>query len=196
VGYDLLAAAFFVLLTPIVLVGFVAFWVVTARDREEHGAFLEGYARARGLAFLPAAGEWPNRTSAAVEWSEGGVRMRLSVLGREARAKTRLTIRPRSTLLGALVATPDVETRAFVRTLRERPAKFGERILDERVTRALLGFCQRDRVVLTYRRGRVLLDWPGRETNDARLDQARLVASEIARAVDAKFRAAAAARAA
>lgn len=194
-GYDLIGGLLFAVLTPLVVVGFVVYWIVTARDREEHGAFFEAYARSRGLELVPAEGEWPNRTSAAIRWSTAQAEMRLSVVGRESRAFTRLTVRPSSTLFGELLATPDPETYAKL-VVRARPASFQRRLVDERVERAILGFCQRDRVLFRYKRGRFALEWPGREANDARLDAARRVADEIVRIIDDEFRAGAPAHAA
>ncbi|MBS2014338.1 MAG: hypothetical protein JST00_15735 [Deltaproteobacteria bacterium] len=186
-GYDLLAGIAFAMLTPLVVIGFVVSWMVTAKDREEHAGFFERYARARGLDFDAAEGEWPNRTSAAVRWkSASGAEMRLSVRGREARAKTRLTIRPVQTLFGELVARPDPSTFATLE-VRERPKGLADRIFDDEVRRAILGFCQRDRVVVVYRRGRFLVEWPGRELNDARLDAARRLADALALAIDEAF---------
>jgi hypothetical protein len=51
----------------------------------------------------------------------------------------------------------------------------------------LLGFWQRDEVVLTHRRGKLILEWPGRESNDARIDEAERVLRELVRAVDETF---------
>lgn len=195
-GYDLLAGIGFAILTPLVVVGFVIFWIVTAKDREEHASFFEAYARSRGLDFEPAQGEWPNRTSVAITWTnDAGAEMRLSVLGREARAKTRLMVHPKQTLFGELLAAPDPKTYATL-LLRERPKGLGDRVLDARVRRAILGFCQRDRVVVVYRRGRFFLEWPGRELNDARLDAARIVGDALAVAIEEAFVAAGARRAA
>ena len=70
-GYDLLAGLFFVLMTPLVLAGFVLFWVVNARDHDELAACWRGYARQRGLEFVEPAGEWPNRSAPAIHWKEG-----------------------------------------------------------------------------------------------------------------------------
>lgn len=194
-GYDLLAGILFAALAPLVAIGFVAYWVVTARDREDHASVLERWASSRALDYVPPEGDWPNRSSAAVVWSHEGATMRLSILGRESKARTRLTVRPKSALLGELVAVPDPDTGATLRA-RARPAAFAARVLDEHVTRAVLGFCQRDRVVLSYRRGRFLLEWPGRESNDARLDAARRVGELLAATVEDRFRAPASSRAA
>lgn len=194
-GYDLLAGLLFAALTPLVVIGFVIYWIVTAKDREEHGGFLEGYARARGLDFVPAEGEWPNRSSASIAWSSERAEMRLTILGRETKARTRLVVKPSQALMGELFASPDPETYARL-VVRERPKGLADRVLDDRVRRSILGFCQRDRVTLTYRRGRFYLEWPGREANDARLDAARRVGDDLASAIDDAFRSTASRRAA
>jgi hypothetical protein len=195
VGYDLLAGLLFAALTPLVVVGFVIYWIVTAKDREEHGSFLEGYAKARDLTFLPAEGEWPNRTSPSITWTSERADMRLTILGRETKARTRLVVKPTQALMGELFATPDPDTYAKL-LVRERPKGLADRVLDERVRRSILGFCQRDHVTLTYRRGRFFLEWPGREINDARLDAARRVGDDLASAIDDAFRSTATRRAA
>ena len=65
-GYDLLAAIGFVLLTPCVVLGFIAFWWMTNNERrvleDEWRAFAEKHERD----YEPAEGEWPNRTSPTV----------------------------------------------------------------------------------------------------------------------------------
>jgi hypothetical protein len=186
VGYDLIAVAFFVLLTPLVVAGFIVFWVVNARDHADLAACWRRYAVRRGLDFVAPSGEWPNRSGPAMSWRDGEATARLSVIGREARVRTRLTVRPRSTLLGALSVVSD-ETAAGQLTIRERPVGFAERVLDARVRRALLGFRQRESIMLTYRRGRVILEWPGGELNDARLDAAREVATQISSTIAEQF---------
>jgi hypothetical protein len=190
VGYDLLAAIGFVVLTPMVVVGFVIFWVINARDHEELARIWGRYAAARGLAFEGPAGEWPNRTSPALAWRHEGAELRLATVGREARVRTRLTVRPQSALLGTLVAISEPNDAGRFRS-RERPRGFATRLMNDRVTRQLRGFQQRDRIVLSYRRGRVTVEWPGGELNDARLDEARRLGEELAAAIDAQFRAAA-----
>jgi len=187
VGYDLLAAVFFVVMTPVVLVAFVIFWVVNARDHEELATSWRRYARARSLDFAAPEGAWPNRTAPAITWTSGDATLCLTTVGREAKVRTRLTVRPRATLLGSLVWICDEGAAARVR-MAERPAGFAQRIVDQRVQRALLGLRQRDRVTLGYRRGRVVVEWPGGELNDARLDEARRVGEAIARGVDEEFR--------
>lgn len=187
-GYDLLAAVFFVAITPLVIAGFVLFWLLNASDQEELARHWRAYARARGLDLTPPEGEWPNRTAPAIEWSEERAELRLTTVGREADVRTRLTVRPRASLLGTLaMELPAHGTTPAV--MRERPARFGERILGERVMRMLLGFRQHDRVVVTYRRGRVVVEWPGGERSDARLDEARRLGAELARTIDDEFRA-------
>ena len=44
-------------------------------------------------------------------------------------------------------------------------------------------------IVVTYRRGRVIVEWPGGERNDARLDEAMRLGAAIAAAIAAEFRA-------
>lgn len=185
-GYDLLAAILFVAITPVVIVGFVVFWMVNAQDHEELAAEWRAYAKKRGLGFVEPEGDWPNRTAPAITWTEGDAELRLSALGREAKVRTRLTIRPRSTLLGVL-SVVIAEGGAGHIDMRERPAGFAQRVLTTRVKRVLLGFRQRDRIVFAYRRGRVILEWPGGEKNDARLDDARRAGTELARAIDEEF---------
>ena len=188
VGYDLLAAIFFVLMTPVVIAGFCVFWLVNARDHEQIAQCWRTYARSRGFDFVPPDGEWPNRTSAAVVWKSGDAELRLTTVGREARVRTRLTVKPRATLLGSLFWVCDEASAGFVR-LQERPAGLAARIVRQRVQRALLALRQRDRVTLRYRRGRITIEWPGGELNDARLDDARRLGEEAAQAIADEFQA-------
>jgi hypothetical protein len=188
VGYDLLAAVLFVAITPLVIVGFVVFWAVNASDHEALARSWSAYARQRGLDLTPPEGEWPNRSAPAIAWSDEQAEMKITTVGREATVRTRLTVRPRSTLLGTL-AFELAEHGVTPARLKERPARFAERILSERVMRMLLGFRQHHRLVVTYRRGRVVIEWPGGERSYARLDEARRLGAEIARAIDDEFRA-------
>jgi hypothetical protein len=188
VGYDILVAITFVVMTPVVIVGFIVFWTVNARDHEELAALWRGYAKRRGLDFVEPEGAWPNRSAPAVTWSDELAELRITAIGREARVRTRLVIRPRSTLLGTMAMTVDAAGAGDVE-LRERPAGFAQRIVDADVRRMLLGFRQRDRVVVRYRRGRIIVEWPGGERNDARLDEARRLGEQIARSVDREFHA-------
>jgi hypothetical protein len=192
VGYDLLAAVFVVAITPFVVVGFILFWVVNARDHEELAKLWRGYARSRSLDFIEPEGEWPNRTAPAMAWAGELARFRISAIGREARVRTRLTIRPRGALFGTLATAIDGGAESEL-SARERPAGFKDRLLTPRVRRLLLAFRQHDRLLVTYRRGQLTLEWPGAERNDARLDEARRVGEEIARAIDDEFRATASA---
>lgn len=203
-GYDLLAAVFFAMLVPAVLVGFVAYWFATARARVHTERTWEGYAQRHGLTFQPAEGEWPNRTSAVLQWTDdAGTSFRLEALGREARIRTRLTVHPKVALAGSLSVAPlhavpeapapaGLDDAAFLATYRviERPAGFAERVLTAEVRRGLLGFHLGDTVTLGYRRGNAILEWPGGEMNDARLDQARALAAGVADALRDAFHAA------
>jgi hypothetical protein len=188
VGYDLVAAILFMAITPLVIAGFVVFWLVNASDHEELARAWQAYAKRRGLALTAPDGEWPNRSAPALTWTEERAELRLTTVGREAAVRTKLTVRPRGSLLGtfAMELADDGVTPAMK---SERPARFGERILTERVMRMLLGFRQHDRLVVTYRRGRVVVEWPGGERNDARLDEARALGAELARTIDDEFRA-------
>ena len=183
-GYDLIAAALFVLLTPVVIAGFIVFWIVNAQDREVVAKTWASYARARKLRFVAPAGEWPNRTPPSVRWEESGAELRLTTVGKEATVHTRLVVRPRAAPLGQLVWVCD-EGRVAVRA---RPSGFEQRIVSERVERALHALRQRDRVSLAYRRGKVIVDFPGGELNDARLDAARALGNEIAHTLNAHLR--------
>ena len=197
-GYEILVALFMTVLAPAVVLGFIAFWAMTNRER----AFIEdswrSYAALRHREYVPARGEWPNRTSPSVRWLAGELRLELSVVGAEAHARTRLCAWPRGKLLGGFTVGPKNRHRggsggitdaAFLSAfgVTESPRGLAARVLDDRARRALLGFWQRDDVVLTYRRGKLILEWPGRESNDARLDEAARVIRELARGVDDAF---------
>ena len=166
-GYDLLAAVFFIVMTPAVIAGFALFWVVNARDREELASRWREYAARRGLDFVEAQGDWPNRTAPAIEWKDADATVQITAVGREARVRTRLVVRPRGALLGTLAVSIDGGGAGAI-AVRARPEGLAPRIFSERVRRAILGFRQRDRVTLVYRRGRVIVEWPGGEQNDAR----------------------------
>jgi hypothetical protein len=188
VGYDLLVAITFVVMTPVVIAGFIVFWIVNARDHDEVAALWRGYAKKRGLHFVEPEGEWPNLTAPTVTWSDDLAELRFTSIGREANVHTRLVVRPRSTLLGTMAMVVG-DAAAGAVELRERPAGFAQRIVTEEVRRMLLGFRQRDRVTLRYQRGRITVEWPGGERNDARLDEARRLGEQLARTVDHEFRA-------
>ena len=183
-GYDLIAVVMVAFLTPFVILGFILYWVMTHRARHVVEGAWEGYARARsaeGLVFEPAAGEWPNRTSPALVWASELGKCRLLVMGREATAHTRIVIRPRSTVLGECVV---VVRDAATIEVRGNAA----RLFDERLKNALLAFCHHEAVSLAYRRGKVIVEWRGRELSASRLDEARALAAEAAGAIDRAFR--------
>jgi hypothetical protein len=197
-GYDLLGGLLLAVLVPLVIVGFVLFWVTTNRERARIEEMWASYAAARAREYVPARGDWPNRTSPSVRWRREDIAFDLTVVGAEAQARTRLIARPRSTVLGAFVVRADarrvrtsgaIEDAVFAQTfaVSERPRGLATRVLGDDARRALLGFRQRDNVALSYRRGRVILEWPGRESNDARLDEAERVVGELVRGVEAAF---------
>lgn len=198
-GYDLLAGLLFAAILPLVVVGFVAFWAVTSHERAAVAETWRVYAAERGLAYTAPEGAWPNRTSPVITWTAGEVAFRLEPLGKETHSRTRLTVRPRATLLGRVSVAPrsgppapphGLADPVFAATYRvvERPSGLAGRLLTEPVRRGLLGFRQGDSVTLGYRRGRAVLEWPGGELNDARLDEARRLGATIARAVEEAFR--------
>jgi hypothetical protein len=205
VGYELLLAFFLMVLLPLVIAGFIASWMMTHEERQTLEQTWEGWALKRSREYVPAYGEWPNRTSPNVRWQGDDFSFSLSARGKEGGARTRLVAWPRGRLLGDFTVVSrtsaaastrrssiDVEIEdeffasAFVVTA-ERPSGIAGRVLDDDARRALLGFWQRDDVRLLYRHGRLTLEWPGRESNQARLDEAERVLCELARRVDVAF---------
>lgn len=197
-GYEILLALLMTVVAPLVVLGFVAYWATNGRERSLLEDAWRSYALAQHREFIPAHGEWPNRTSPAVRWTSDELPLELGIVGVEADARTRLVAWPRGKLLGTFTVGPkgrvgkgtaEVGDRAFESafSVTEHPQGLAARVLDGRARRALLGFRQRDDVVLTYRRGKLILEWPGRESNDARLDEATRVMRELARGVDAAF---------
>lgn len=92
VGYDLLAALLFAAL-PLVILGFVGFSIMTSRDRANVAETWQRYASRHALAFEPPEGEWPNRTSPVISWSEEASRFASS---RSDARRTRADAPPRS----------------------------------------------------------------------------------------------------
>lgn len=188
VGYDLLVAIAVVVLSPLVAVGFIVFWAMNAHDHEELASVWRGYAKKRGLDFIEPEGDWPNRTAPSIMWTSDVATLRITSVGREATVRTRLVVRPRGTLLGTLAMSIAAGGAGEVER-RERPAGFAQRVVTEDVRRMLLGFRQRDRVTVRYKRGRITVEWPGGERNDARIDEARRLGEAMARSIDDEFRA-------
>lgn len=197
-GYDLLAVLLFAALLPLVVLGFIVFWRMTSVDRAEVADVWARYAARHALAYVAPEGVWPNRTSPVITWQDDDVSYRLEPLGREAHSRTRLTVRPRETLLGRLSVGPragapprpaPVDDPVFLASYRvhEQPTGLARRILTPAVCRALLAFRQGDTVTLGYRKGTAILEWPGGERNDARLDEARRVGELVARVVKEAF---------
>lgn len=197
-GYEILATFFLMVLMPLVILGFITFWALVSNERAMIEDTWRSYARSRDREYLPARGEWPNRTSPSVRWVDDDLRLQLSVVGVEANARTRLVAWPPGKLLGSFVVqqkrdrkedAAGIHDAAFecAFAVSSKPDGLALRVLDEKARRALLGFWQRDDVVLTYRRGKLTLEWPGRESNDARLDEATRVMGELAQCVDEAF---------
>jgi hypothetical protein len=179
-----------VVVTPFVGLAFAGLYWSRARDRERLAGVWRSYARGRGLAFGAPSGEWPNRTSPMIRWTEEGVAYRIEARGAERSVSTRVVARPSVAVFGELFVTrPDGEaalregavplgSRLLVRT---HPAGLAARVLTDDVKRALLGF-DLGSLSLVYRRGEVSLGWAGGEENDARLDEASAV---VRRVIDA-----------
>ena len=194
-GYELLVAFFVTVLAPLVLLGFVAFWVFHHRERAEIERAWERFAAAREREYVPARGEWPNRTSPAVVWTAADVGFELQAIGPESGARTRLVARPRAKLLGRFtierapgrrrsgLGDPAFDAKFAV----SDDADLASSVLGVAGRRRVLAFCQGDAIALRYARGRLVLEWPGREPNDARLDEAERLLAELARNVDAVF---------
>ena len=197
-GWEILAVLFTVVLLPLVVLGFCLFWWSTSCDRDLLARAWRAYARARRLAFVPPAGEWPNRSLPAVSWTEGEVRFRVEARGRETRLRTRVVARAPLAILGELFArsgragdAPGIRVDAAIDArfhVRARPLGLASRIFTAEVRRALLGFAHGRGVTLAYVRGDVWLSWPGGDASDARLDEAcavvRAVVHAMARAYD------------
>lgn len=199
-GVELLVFVFMMLALPFVAAGFALHYREEGQTKVRVEGAWEKIARARGFTFVPAEGEWPNVTSARLEWEEqDGTRARLEAVLREGAVCTRLSVRPRALLLGqALVSTSD-KNRSLLRTatddptfdavffVRERPAGFAARVVSARVRRALLAFRMGRYAALRYRRGALSLVWEEGEVNPARIDEARGVLALAAAEVDSSF---------
>ena len=186
-GYDLLAWIGFVLLAPCVVLGFIAFWWLTDNERRSLEDEWRAFAEKRGRDYEPAEGDWPNRTSPAVEWEADGVRFRLESRGKEADVVTRIVAWPDVKVLGVVQVKVDDGRIEFARV------RVAQRLLTREVRRRLLGFSQGQPIVFSFRRGRLLIEWAGREMNDARIDEAERVLAVAVDALREAFVAAAAA---
>ena len=177
--------------TPIVVLGFIAFYWRRTRGDDRVAVAWQAYARRRRFTYSEPSGTWPNRTSPGIEWSEDGNDYRIEARGAEAIATTRVVARPAVAVLGEILVTRasgEAGRKDGATPLGHRlvvwahPAALADRIFTSEVKRALLGF---EPASLFYRRGEVALDWPGGEENDARLDEARAVVRRIVRALAA-----------
>jgi hypothetical protein len=180
---------------PLALLGLVASWLLTASDRTRVEVLWERYARRRGLTFVPAAGQWPNRTAPGVRWLEGDARYTIEARGDEALVSTRVVARPSVAVFGSFVLRPAAPKDRSARVtgdpmidarfdVASRPEALAARLLTPEVKRALVGFDVGSSGSLTYERGDVKLVWSGGEENDARLDEAREVVRRVVRALD------------
>lgn len=186
-GHELLMAFGIFIATPVVVSGFIAFWMMTNHERQALEDHWRAFAEKRAREYEPAEGEWPNRTSPAVTWMADGVRYRLEARGKEGGALTRLVAWPDVKVLGVVQVKVDDGRIAFTRV------RVAQRLLTHEVRRRLLGFSQGQPVAFSFRRGRLLIEWAGRETNDPRIDEAEQVLAVAVRALRDAFVSAAAA---
>jgi hypothetical protein len=107
--------------------------------------------------------------------------------GKEAYVVTRVVAWPDVKVLGVVLVMVDDGRIEFARV------RVAQRLLTREVRRRLLGFSQGQPVAFSFRRGRLLIEWAGRETNDARIDEAEQVLTVAVRALREAFVAAAAA---
>lgn len=181
---------------PLVFAALVVSWWLTSLKRDRVESAWAVYAARRGMAFVPAAGEWPNRTAPLVHWSEGRAQYRIEARGAEDFVLTGVVARPSVAVFGkltvrppgprsarvALTGDPLIDTRFEVLA---QPRELAPQVLTVAVTRALLGFDFGSRGSLSYERGDVKLWWAGGEENGARLDEARGVVRQVVQALDA-----------
>lgn len=200
VGLEVLALLVMTIALPFVAVGFAVHYRARGLEKARFESAWESFSRARGYRFVPASGEWPNVTSARVEWEEpSGAKMRLEAVLREGALSTRLTARPSALLLGRALVSTREGRRAMPRcttgdaafdavfVTSERPAGFVSRVLSADVRRALLAFRMGKYLALRYRRGDLSLVWDDGEENPARLDEARALLSTCTAAVEEAF---------
>jgi len=204
-GYELLVAFFLSVTLPLTVLGFIAFWAMNHNERLDLEDTWESFARRRNRDYVPARGDWPNRTSPAVRWEQNARSFELKVRGVESGARTSVSTAPRERLLGDFTlrssssssSSPRNKTNdpffdaAFAIT-HERPRHVALRVFGENkpVRQALLSFWLHDDVELRYKRGRLFLEWPGRESNEHRIDNAEQTLTIIAAAIEAEFEAA------
>jgi hypothetical protein len=185
VGYDILLAVLCIAIVPLVLAGFVGYWIVTAHDRGALETAFAHYARSRRLELIPARGEWPNRSSPEVRWLDDGARYRLWVRGSEGKRTTSIEIQPAQAVLGRALISLASSAHWQV---EEQPVGLAERVMGDTIRNALSAFRQGDAVRIELRRGRATLSWPGGECNETRLDEARALAFALSERLNAAFR--------
>lgn len=197
-GLEVLAFIVILLALPFVTVGYAVHYRAKGQKKARFEGVWESLARARGYGFVPASGDWPNLSSARVEWEADGARFKLEAVLREGAVCTRLSARPPALLLGhALVSTSDKNQSLLAATtgdrtfdavffVRERPSGFSSRVVTRDVRRALAAFRMGRYVALRYRRGDLSVVWEEGEENPARIDEAKallvLAAAEVDRA--------------
>lgn len=196
-GYDLFGIA----LALLSVVGAIVFLVVRnrlrRRDEGDMSSLWAEYARARGFAFVPPEGEWPNRSVPRVIGNDDDLQI---VLVREGElVVTRMELRPTESMLGRMhvttrastgnlphvVLTEDVLDLAL--SVFSKPPQLAVTVITTEVARALSGFRMGGALSFEYERGRIVLEWNGGERNAARLDEARRVVEIVDRAMSSAF---------
>jgi hypothetical protein len=104
-----------------------------------------------------------------VSWQSDGVRFRLESRGKEADVVTRVLAWPDVKVLGV------VQVKVDDGRIERAQVRVAQRLLTHEVRRRLLGFSQGQPIAFSFRRGRLLIEWAGREMNDARIDEAEQV---------------------
>lgn len=182
-GIEILVFALAIVVTLLVLVGFVAFWVSGHADQEDLGRFFVSYARARGLMCSGLRGEWPNRSWPVLSWSDEHARYRLALRPGEQPSATFVEVWPHDAILGRAEGV----FGASLRATEELPQGLLSSVFSPEVLHLCACFRQGDTLSLRIDRGKAQLEWPGAERNDARLDEARALATALAASMRQRF---------
>ena len=196
-GYDILAIALLLLSVTGGILFIVARDRLRRRDEADVSSVWAEYARARGFTFVPAEGEWPNRSVPRLVSASGDLQV---VLVREGElVVTRMELRPAESLLGrihittgessanlpAVVLADDLLDPAL--SVFSKPPHLAESVITKDVARALSGFRMGGALSFEYERGRIVLEWHGGERNGPRLDEANGVLSAMNAAMSSAF---------
>ena len=196
-GYDIIVIAGMVLSIVAAILFIVMRDRLRRRDELDVSSTWAAYARTHDCTFVPPSGEWPNRSVPRLVDTSGDLQLVLVREGEE--VVTRLELRPKESLLGRMHVTTDAtspnlphvvltdDTLDPALTVFATPAQLAHAVLTKEVARALSGFRMGGSLSFEYARGRIVLEWKGGEQNGARLDEARVVAEAIDRAMSDAF---------